>query len=432
MLIYPPYIYQMALLKSKLNILTIILLVVTINCSAQTDTTQHRVQGRSNTPEQQQKPYVIMISMDGFRYDYADKYQATNLLRLSGQGVRAAAMMPSFPSLTFPNHYTLATGLYPSHHGLVANSFYDPQKKDKYTMSDKTKVTDSSWYGGTPLWVLAEQQQMLAASLFWVGSEAAVKGTRASYYYNYNEDIPIPRRIQIVKDWLSLPAVQRPHLIMFYLSEPDHAGHTYGPDAPQTGQAVKMVDEVINQLTEMAKTTGLPVNFVVVSDHGMTEVDRDHPLALPVAIDPEKFIIPSSGTMVDIHAKNPADIQPLYDLLKKDEKDYKVYLKTNMPDYLHYGSKDDTMNRIGDILIIPEWPKVFSNRPPGMGYHGFDPYKVKNMQASFFAWGPAFKSGLKIPMFENVNVYPLVAEILGLTITDKIDGKREVLQNVLK
>lgn len=419
--------------KNKLSIVMLALMLPVYGfCQAPADTTQHIVTGRKNAPAQQQKPYVILISADGFRYDYAEKYQATNLLRLSAQGVRAASMIPSFPSVTFPNHYTLVTGLYPSHHGLVGNSFYDPAKKDSYSMSAKDKVRDSSWYGGTPLWVLAEEQQMLAASLFWVGSEAAEKGIRPTYYYNYNEVIPVDRRIQIVKEWLSLPEDKRPHLITFYLSEPDHAGHRYGPDAPETEQAVKMVDSVVRQLTEMVKTIGLPVNFVFVSDHGMTAVDQEHPLAMPNAIDREKFIIPSSGTMIDLHAKNKADILPLYEQLKKEEKDYKVYLKTDMPEHFHYGEKDDRMNRIGDILVIPEWPKVFSNRKPGAGYHGFDPAQVKNMHATFFTWGPNIRNGLKIPSFENVNVYPMVAEILKLNITEPIDGKKEVLHSILK
>jgi predicted AlkP superfamily pyrophosphatase or phosphodiesterase len=399
---------------------------------AQTDTVQHVDTERRNTPAQQKKPYVILISADGFRYDYAERYHAEHLLELSQAGVRAASMIPSYPSVTFPNHYTLVTGMYPSHHGLVNNSFYDPKRNDKYSMSAKDKVRDGSWYGGTPLWVLAEQQHMIAASMFWVGSEAAIKGVRPTYYYDYTEQISVPQRIQIVKQWLSLPEEKRPHLITFYLSEPDHSGHRYGPEAPQTEQAVKMVDSTIYQLTEAVKATGLPVNFIFVSDHGMTSVDRAHPLAMPAAIDPEKFIIPSSGTMVDLHAKNKADIMPVYEELKKSEKDFKVYLKTEMPEKFHYGAKDDRMDRIGDILLIPEWPKVFSKGTPGIGYHGFDPSVVKDMHATFFAWGPVFKSNMKIPSFENVNVYPLVTEILGLSYTEKIDGKKEVLHGILK
>ncbi|KQB99797.1 ectonucleotide pyrophosphatase/phosphodiesterase [Pedobacter sp. Hv1] len=396
------------------------------------DTTQRVNKQNKNSVAQQQKPYVILISADGFRYDYAEKYQATHLLELSKNGVQSASMIPSYPSVTFPNHYTIATGLYPAHHGLVNNTFYDKVKKEKYSMSAKDKVRDGSWYGGTPLWVLAEQQNMLAANMFWVGSEAAVKNVRSTYYYDYSEQIKVDQRIQTVKEWLSLPEERRPHFITFYVSEPDHAGHSYGPEAKETERAVKMVDSVIFKLTEAVKTTGLPVNFVFVSDHGMTSVDRENPIPMPTAIDLEKFIVPSSGTMVDIQAKDKADILPLYNELKKTAKDYDVYLKADVPAELHYSAKDDRMDRIGDIILLPHWPKVFSNRKPGVGYHGFEPLKVKDMHATFMAWGPAFKKNTKIPSFENVNIYPMIAQILGLKITDEIDGKKEVLQNILK
>ena len=397
-----------------------------------TDSAQFVNPNTTNSKAQQQKPYVILISADGFRHDYAKKYQAVNLLKLSEGGVQAESMIPSYPSVTFPNHYSIATGLYPAHHGLVNNTFYDKKKATKYSMGAKDKVRDGSWYGGTPIWVLAEQQQMLAANMFWVGSEAAIKDTRSSYYYNFDDRMAVAKRIETVKNWLNLPEDRRPHLITFYVSEPDHAGHSYGPEAPQTQRAVQMVDSVIYQLTAAVATTGLPVNFIFVSDHGMTAVDRENPIPLPKEIDMEKFTIPSSGTMVDLQAKNQADILPLYTELKKVAKDYDVYLKADVPAELHYSAKDDRMDRIGDILLMPHWPKVFSNRKPGAGYHGFDPYKVKDMHATFMAWGPAFKSGIKVPSFENVNIYPLIAKILGLQITEQIDGKAAVLADIIK
>ncbi|GAB3814882.1 hypothetical protein GCM10028895_08410 [Pontibacter rugosus] len=205
---------------------------------SQADTAQHVVEGRRNSAEQQQKPYVIMISADGFRYDYADKYNAKNLQALRAQGVEAESMLPSFPSKTFPNHYTLVTGMYPASHGLINNYFYDPQRKESYSMRDRDKVEDSSWYGGVPLWVLAEQQQMLTASFYWVGSEAPVQGVRPTYWYTYNEKIPFESRVKTVVDWLELPEEKRPHLITFYMPEVDHAGHSYGPEAPETKAAV--------------------------------------------------------------------------------------------------------------------------------------------------------------------------------------------------
>jgi len=396
------------------------------------DTVMRIVEGRKNTPEQEKKPYVILISADGFRYDYAKKYDAQHLLDLSSTGVRAKAMIPSFPSVTFPNHYTLVTGMYPSHHGLVSNSFYSEERKDSYYMNNNTKVVDGSWYGGTPLWVLAEQQQMLSASLFWVGSEADIKGVRPTYFFKYTEKIPMAKRIGIVVDWLKLPEAERPHLITFYLSEPDHSGHGFGPEAPETARAVKLVDSVVYQLTQAVSATGLPVNFVFVSDHGMTAVDTTHPIATPKEIDTAQFNIIPVSTMLELYARDSRAVQPLYEKLKSSAKDYKVYLKSNTPERWHYGGSDDRFHRIADIVLVPVWPKVFSNKMPGKGHHGFDPAEVKDMKATFYAWGPAIKSGLTIPAFENVNVYPLITEILGLDYTEEIDGKKEVLHGILK
>src|SRR5690606_25434714 len=179
----------------------------------------------------------------------------------------------------------IVTGLYPASHGLINNYFYDPQRKEHYSMRDRSKVEDGTWYGGTPLWVLAEQQQMVAASFFWVGSEAPVQGILPTYHYQYSEVLPIKRRIQTVVDWLNLPAEKRPHLITFYLPEVDHAGHRYGPDAPQTREAVLELDKHLQMLTEAVAKTGLPVNYVFVSDHGMLEVDTKNTLPMPAAID---------------------------------------------------------------------------------------------------------------------------------------------------
>lgn len=279
--------------------------------SAQPDTTQKINLTRTNSIEQQQKPYVILISIDGFRYDYAEKYHAENIKALSNEGVKATSMVPSYPSLTFPNHYSLATGLYPSHHGLVGNYFYDKNRKESYSMKWSRTVKDGTWYGGTPLWVLAEEQKMLSASFYWVGSEANIKGVLPTYYYNYNEAIPNTRRIEIIKDWLLLPAEKRPHLIMVYFPEVDHAGHEFGPDAPQTTQAVQMIDSVIGKLYTAVKSTGLPVNYILVSDHGMTNVDTINTLKLPEVVDTSKFIIPRGAELVMLYAKNKKDIKKL-------------------------------------------------------------------------------------------------------------------------
>ena len=407
---------------------------ISFSAFAQADTTQKIVSGRRNSPDQQQKPYVILISADGFRYDYAEKYGAKNLLAFGRSGVRAKSMIPSFPSLTFPNHYTIVTGLYPSHHGLVDNNFYDPDRKDSYSMRNNQKVQDGTWYGGTPLWVLAEKQGMLAASFYWVGSEADIQGIRPTYYYNYNEEIDIDKRIQAVKDWLSLPGDRRPHLITFYLPEVDHAGHRYGPEAEETRKEVLFVDSALNALVNAVAGTGLPVNFIFVSDHGMTKVDTASTLPQPTVIDTSKFKVSGGGVLVQLFAKDKKDIRSQYLKLKKSQNGYRTYLKTNVPRRLHFGLEDDFHNRIGDILLIPDGPRVFNlnNRKTPIGWHGYDPTVVKDMDAVFFAWGPAFKNGIQIPAFKNVDVYPMITEILQLKTDEKIDGTGKTALRILK
>jgi predicted AlkP superfamily pyrophosphatase or phosphodiesterase len=396
------------------------------------DTTQQIVPGRRNSAAQQKKPYVIMISVDGMRYDYAKNYGADHLLGLGRAGVKAEYMIPSYPSVTFPNHYSLVTGLYPSHHGIVGNKFYDRSFKANYSTKGKT-VVEGKWYGGTPLWVLAEQQQMLTASFYWVGSEAPVRSILPTYYYKYNEKIGIHERIKAVVDWLKLPAEKRPHLITFYFPEVDHAGHNFGPGSPQTQHAVKFIDSAVNEMNKAVKATGLPVNFVLVSDHGMTQVDTLHPLKVP-ALDTAKFNILSEGEIVHIYAKDISAIRKTYENLQKQAVNYRAYLRTNTPLTWNYNKANDRFNRIADILLVPAPHNVFAagNHKVNPGAHGYDPALVKDMMATFFAWGPAFKTNLTISGFKNTNVYPIVTQILSLKQGTPIDGTTATAIQVLK
>lgn len=419
----------------KRLMIAILALLLAVPAWAQVDTTQIVVEDRVNSPEQQQKPYVIMISADGFRYDYADKYDATFLKKVREQGVQAESMIPSFPSKTFPNHYTLVTGMYPATHGLINNHFYDPARKEHYSLRNRAHVEDGSWYGGVPLWVLAEQNQMLSASFYWVGSEAPIQGISPTYWYKYNEQISFESRVQTLVNWLTLPEEKRPHLITFYLPEVDYAGHWFGPDAPETEQAVKELDARMQRLTEAVATTGLAVNYIFVSDHGMTKIDQENTLPLPAAVDTSKFLVSGAGMVVELHAKDKKDIKPAYKKLRAEAKGaYKVYTKKNLPKHLHYGKKADKYNRVGDILLLTDAPKLFhfSSSKPSPGNHGFDPCKVKDMHATFYAWGPSFKQGVKVPSFGNIEVYDLVAELLGLKYTHKIDGDDKLAKQLLE
>jgi len=411
----------------------LIILFSPLMLAAQVDVSQHIVPGRSNSPQQQQKPYVILISVDGLRYDLVDKFHATHLQQLRSSGVAAKAMKPSYPSLTFPNHYTLVTGLYPSHHGLVDNAFYDKKRDETYRLGNRKAVEDSSWYGGTPLWVLAEQQKMVTASFYWVGSETAVKGVRPTYYYRYNDSIDMDTRIQAVKNWLTLPEDKRPHLITFYMPQVDHEEHMYGPESKQAEEAVHFIDESMAKMVRMTDSLKLPVNYILLSDHGMIAVDTLHQLSMPAAIDTNKFKVPDSDVLVHLYANNASDIQPTYNALKKEADGYDVYLANEVPARWHYGVSDDWYHRIGDILLVPGAPRTFNfkHKKSLLGKHGFD-NDLPEMQATFYAWGPVFKKNLQIDVFENIHVYPLIAKILGLTITEKIDGSLDVLKPILK
>jgi len=411
----------------------LIVLFISTTTIAQ-DTTQQITTGRFNSAAAQKKPYVILISIDGLRSDFVEKFNAKSLQAYGKSGVVADFMTSAFPSLTFPNHYSIVTGLYPAHHGLVDNTFFDKKANATYTMSNKQMVADPYWYGGTPLWVLAEKQQMVTASFYWVASEAPIANSKPTYFYNYNDKIKIQKRIAQVKEWLSLPAKTRPHLITFYMPEVDDAAHNYGPDSKQAEAAVLYIDNVIKQMNEAISSLNLPVNFVLVSDHGMALVDSQNPIRLPKAVDPTKFYIPSGSALLQLYAKDTTAIMPTYQALLKEANGYDVYLKNNTPKDFHNNNADDRFNRIGDIILVAKLPYTFSlsGRPSSPGKHGYDP-RLPEMRASFLAWGPAFKSGKKIKGFENVHVYPLVAKILGLQYDQKtIDGKLSVLKNTLK
>jgi len=412
---------------------SLLLTAIIVSCLHAQDTTQKVIEGRRNDKSQINKPYVILISADGFRSDFTELYDATFLKTIAHKGVRANFMTPSFPSLTFPNHYSIVTGMYPAHHGLVDNTYFDKASGEEYRMGNKKMVGEGKWYGGTPLWVLAEKQKMLSASFYWVASEADIQNTRPTYYYVYNEKIDIATRIKAVKNWLSLPEEQRPHMITFYFPQVDHEAHTYGPNDAHVAEAVKFVDSSVNALQAELATLHLPINYIFVSDHGMTKVDNEKTMSMPAAIDTAAFRVPWGDALIHLYAKDKAKIEPTYEALKKDTS-ISVYKLDETPNYWHYKTSDDKYNRLGDLIVVPHLPKVFnfSTRKTTPGKHGFDNHTT-DMRATFMAWGPAFKTGLRIDDFENVNVYPLVAHILGLKIDEKlIDGKLEILKKTLK
>lgn len=415
----------------------LLLIFLSIQVFSQADTAQVTVPNRHNSAEALSKPYVILISADGFRYDYAKKYQAQNLLKLAAHGVSAKAMIPSFPSLTFPNHWTLITGLYPSHHGLVDNYFYDYQRRKFYTMSNKEIVEDGSWYGGTPLWSLAEKHGILSASMMWVGSASDAGGIRSSYYYHYHEQFSPMEKVEKVVNWLKLPENVRPHFISMYFPEVDASGHSFGTEDDRTEKAVQLIDQAVGALVERVKNLGLKnVNFIFVSDHGMTNVDREKPLEIPeMLLDKNRFDIFNSQTLLRVVVKNPSEVQEVYEKLKQDKTaDYNVLLSKRFPRKLKYAQRDDRYSRIGQILLVPLAPKIFleKGKKTSEGKHGYNPYLTHEMKATFIAFGDEFKQGKEIGEFRNVNIYPIVTQLLDLKTGQPIDGKTSTARLVLK
>lgn len=370
--------------------------------------------------------YVVLVSMDGFRWDYAKQFNLPNLKQIAKEGVQAKSMRPSYPSKTFPNHYSIVTGLYPDHHGIINNAFYDTVLNESFSLSTNAK-NDSRFYGGNPIWNVAEQQGVKAASFFWPGSDTDQK--RPAYYKNYDDKISYGTRIDTVIKWLQLPEKQRPHLITLYFDEPDHTGHDFGPLSPENKKMVIKMDSIMGELSSKLNqlAIGKQINLIIVSDHGMADISNDKKVVVLDYIKPEwlgyKTVI---NPIMSLEAK--AGFQDSIALALKKVPHIKFWKSTEVPKRLHYG----TNPRVHDFVIeAKKGYSLVSKRDQNIkgGTHGYD-NKEKDMHAIFYAKGPAFKVDKKVGTFQNVSVYPLIAYILGLQI-DKVDGKLSDVKTML-
>lgn len=384
--------------------------------------------GAPNTPKQEKKHYVVLVSLDGFRYDYPTKWGAPHIAELARTGATAPdGMLPSYPSITFPNHYTIATGLYPEHHGIVGNSFYDPARDDTYSYRNQKTSTDGSWYGGVPLWSLAEKQGMVTASFFWPGSEARIAGERPRDYLVFDDHLDDQKRIDQVIAWLALPPAERPHFITLYYSNTDHAGHAFGPDSNQERDAVHHVDGLIGELSERLKATKLPVDLIVLADHGMVKTEGEW-IVLDQYADLSHF--KTDGAL--LYPASEADAEQAYESFRAHpDPRFTAYRRNNVPEHLHFNSNP----REGDPVIVPNGPYAITAHPqkrkPSPGDHGYDVTRMPEMKALFVANGPDIKPGTQLPSFPNVDVYDFVAKLLRLK-PGKTDGELKPLKPALK
>jgi predicted AlkP superfamily pyrophosphatase or phosphodiesterase len=379
------------------------------------------------TAQEIKKPYVILVSLDGFRWDYPKFFDTPNLNALAKHGVKAKSMQPCYPTKTFPNHYSMATGLYPDHHGIVNNNFYDPATQKVFMLKTAAKK-NSEFYGGNPIWNLAEEQGVKAACFYWPGSDTGVKC--ASIFKEYDESVSYENRINNVIEWLNLSEAERPHLITLYFDQPDETGHNYGPLSEENKKMVPKVDAVIGQL--MQKLDALPIgkeiNLIVVSDHGMTTISNDKKVAILDYLKPEWYGYAAViNPIMSIEAKAGYK-EAIADALKKVPH-IKWYRSNKVPKRLHFG----TNPRALDFVIEADAGYSLVNKPDQKvsgGTHGYD-NKMKDMQAIFYAKGPNFKIGKQVKSFRNVSVYPLIASILGLKI-EAIDGDLDEVKGMLK
>lgn len=384
------------------------------------------------------KPYVILISLDGFRWDYLDHYKPSHLTAFAKKGVKAEGLVPVFPTKTFPNHYTIVTGLYPDNHGLINNEFYNYQQEKIFSSRNEETSLDGSFYGGSPIWIEANKAGLKTASFFFVGSDAAIQGMYPTYYYKFDNTIANEVRIAQVLDWLRLDEKDRPQLITLYFGDVDSTGHRFGPDnEEELNKSISKLDKNLGDLFESVSATGLPLNIIIVSDHGMANQLTNQLIPIESIQNNDLFLAVNNGSMVNIHPKKEVGVDSVFQYLKQEETNFKVYQTAVTPGF------ESTPNNInwGVIQLIPDEGYYFSsqsrietlikNKVTTTGVHGMDS-KQKEMHGIFYANGPAFKTDYEIAAFKNIHIYPLICQLLGLEIPEFIDGDINQIKEVLK
>lgn len=382
----------------------------------------------SSLVKAEQEQSVVLISIDGFRWDYIEKHDAKNLKIISEQGVRATKMRPVYPTKTFPNHLSIITGLLPVNHGIVDNRFCDTERNECYKMG-KGK-DDSTWLNGIPLWNLAQMQGVKAATYFWPESDARFNGMLPDYFYHYSKHSDYQKRVDQIIQWLSLPKAQRPRLVISYFSLVDSMGHEYGPDAQQTYDAVQQLDNLMADLHTRLKALDENINLVIVSDHGMASVDPSLSIKIDSLPKDDNFMVQNTGPRVLYYAKpnSKADIKGFSKKLAKAADGRYIVLTDQQKRDYHY----DKGPRVGDIVLQTTAPRVFTDSKMAsyLGTHGYA--YTDDMAATFIATGPAFKRHVQLDEVNNLDVYPLIAKLLGLKILSPIDSDGETLWPAIK
>ncbi len=381
---------------------------------------------------------VILISIDGFRWDYLQRYAAPTLRQLAAQGVQARRLTPAYPTKTFPNHYTLVTGLYPARHGIVGNWFYDPATAETFGMGKPESNADPRWWGGEPVWITAEKQGVRSGCYFWPGSEAPHDGLLASYWLPFNDRIPSTDRVDGVLRWLEKPPAERPRFVTLYFSAVDHAGHKHGPDSPDVQPAITEVDDAIARLLAGLDRLGMreQANLVIVSDHGMSPTSPDRVIFLDDLVEINSIEIEATGPYAGVRPKPGTRTAPelAAAMRAKAPSHLQIFTRDELPARFHFDHND----RISAVILVADdqwcveqklgWPARAATY--NRGNHGWD-NATPNMGALFIANGPAFRRHLVIPEVANIHVYDLLCALLRITPAPN-DGDRRLVRAALR
>ncbi|MCX7612240.1 MAG: ectonucleotide pyrophosphatase/phosphodiesterase [Ignavibacterium sp.] len=381
-----------------------------------------------------QNYYLILVSFDGFRWDYPSKELTPNLNFIEENGVKALSLEPSFPSNTFPNHISIVTGLYPQNHNIISNNIYDKFTGNYYSISDTSAVRNPKWYKGEMIWETARKQGIITASYFWPGSEINVEYRRPNYFEFYEHSRDYKTRVEGVLEWLKLPYDKRPRFINLYFDIVDTYGHKYGPKSEETNNAVKTVDSILGHLINGLKDIGIAdsVNLIVLSDHGMTSTPSTKVINIEEIISNPQIKIFGKGPFVHLYGKKN-DLDDAYKKLLNSKKNFSVYYKSEIPEYFNF--KNNPM--IGDIFVLADLgyslltnKDIIKDKEYTKGNHGYDNNNI-DMHGIFYAMGPSFKKGYKVGTIKNVNIYPLLCELLNIIPNQNIDGKLEEIEFIL-
>jgi len=380
---------------------------------------------------------LLLISMDAFRWDYCDLHpnETPHLRALRESGASAKALIPVYPSNTFPNHYTIVTGLWPAHHGMINNNMFDPTLGLFFHNNQVAATHDSRWWGGEPIWVTAEKQGYASACSFWPGSEAEVGGHQPTYWKTYDYSVPFEKRLDELVGWLKAPAEKRPLVAAFYLEETNSQGHTFGPDSPELLAAIQLLDTRLGVILDRLKGEGITVNLVIVSDHGMTDVSLDRVVVLDDYLEMSQVQLDFDGPEAGLRPVGNATVDSIMAALAKLPPQVKAYRAEDLPERFHLKNNP----RIPPIWIAAEqgWG-IYRNSYLNTvrshfhrGEHGYDP-ALESMRGILIVNGPAFKSGgVSIAPVENIHLYNLLCGALRLKPAPN-DGDDRLVKALLK